>query len=364
VSGNQRKQLEDLILDDSFIRYVNGVANKEECIYWQDWQLKKPERKVLVSHAKELMEFNKYDVERVPDPQMELKEFERSVKKNSIFERKRDGRSRYRSSKNDRHFWLITAASFLLVVLTLGVFQYLDIGLEENISNTVEVSPTTTSEYETVFGEKATLQLSDGSQIILNANSHLSYTWSGSKTNAQEINIHLQGEAWFDVKPSTGSTSRLFRVHTQDGIIEVTGTKFAVRTSPNGSHAVLKEGEIRILPKISSGQKKIATFIQPGEMARFFSNQDQIDIEKVNPELYTSWVRDVWIFDQTPLYEIGARMEMIFGVEVNINPTTLRNKTLSGTIGSTNLQLIKEGLSEALHVQVRQFENKVIIGPE
>jgi hypothetical protein len=57
-------------------------------------------------------------------------------------------------------------------------------------------------------------------------------------------------------------------------------------------------------------------------------------------------------------------MEMVFGVEVNINPTTLRNKTLSGTIGSTNLQLIKESLSEALHVQVRQFENKVIIGPE
>lgn len=363
MSENQKKQLEDLLLDDSFILFIKGLASKEEEVYWQNWQRQNANRQLLVKHARELVQFTENKLGRVPDPLVELHKFENSAQKSSTFEKRRDQINRYRPGIHKNSFWLTTAAVFLVVIISVGLFQFMDMGLEKELSNIAKTSTTTISEYETGFGEKASLRLTDGSRIILNANSHLSYSWSGSETNAQKINIHLQGEAWFDIKPSTGPTSRLFRVHTNDGIVEVTGTIFAVQTSSMGSRAVLKEGEIRILPQVSSDQPEISAVIRPGEMAQFFVNNDQINIKKVNPELYTSWIRDIWTFDQTPLSEIGARMEMVFGVEVSITPNSLSTKTLSGTIRSANLQLIKEGLSEALQVQVTQVDNKIIIGP-
>lgn len=360
MSENQGKRLENLLLDDSFVRYIKEMASEEERIHWQEWQHQDPDHLTLVKHAKELIQFTEYNEGRIPNPHIEFKKFEGSLKKTLVFKKKREEINRYRSDKYNKSFWLTTAAAFLFVVIAVGIFQY--VGQERNIANNVEGSPATTSDYQTGFGEKAFLHLTDGSRIVLNAHSHLSYSWSDYGVNGQQIDIYLKGEAWFDIEPSADQDPRLLRVHTQDGIVEVTGTVFNVQTSSKGTRAVLKKGEIQITP--NGMESNSTTILTPGEMAQFFSDSDQIKIENVNPEIYTSWIRDVWTFDQTPLSQIAVRIEMVFGVEVNINPIILKERTLSGTISSTNLQLIKEGLSEALQVQVRQIDNKIIIGPE
>lgn len=361
MSDNQKKKLENFLLDDSFVRYIKGVASEEEQIYWQEWQDKSPDNQVLVRHAEELIQFTEYNVQRIPDPQIELKKLETSLKKNSFFAKKNEDKNRFRTNKHVKSSWL--AAALVLVIVSIGVFQF--IGIKGDDAALVD-AVTSTSDYQTGFGEKAYLHLTDGSRIVLNANSHLSYTWSGFGVNGQQIDIYLEGEAWFDIEPSTGQKPRLLRVHTQDGIVQVTGTVFTVQTSSRGTRAVLKKGEIQItqesaLHGVGNRQRAI---LEPGEMAQFFSETDQIRIENVNPEIYTSWVRDVWTFEQTPLNEIATRIETVFGVDVKITTTDLKERTLSGTIASTNLQLIKDGLAEALQVQVRHIDNEIIIGPE
>lgn len=361
MSEDQKKKLENFLLDDSFVRYIKGIASEEERICWQEWQRQNPDHQVLVQHAKELIQFTEYKGERIPDPHTELKKLEDSLKRTSFSTKKNEDKNRFSAKKHVRSSWL--AAALVLVIVSIGVFQFLgDKGDAKPNLETV----TSASEYHTGFGEKAFLHLTDGSRIVLNAHSHLSYSWSDYGANGQQIDIQLEGEAWFDIEPSTGQQPRLLRVHTQDGIVEVTGTVFAIQTSTEGTRAVLKKGEIQITPLVNSNNetRNNRTILAPGEMAQFFSNSDQIKIENVNPEIYTSWVRDVWTFEQTPLIQIATRIESVFGVEVKIDSMNLKDRTLSGTIGSTNLQLIKEGLSEALQVQVMQIDNKVIIGPE
>lgn len=360
MSGNQKKKLEYLLLDDSFIRYIKGNPSTNERIYWQEWQHRDPAHQILVIQAKELIKFTGNDIERIPDPHVELKKFENVQKRTIVFPNKNG----YGTNKHLKGYWLSTAAVLILVVLTVGFFQF--IGTKGDTDQSVEVSATSASEYQTGFGEKAFLHLTDGSRIVLNANSHLSYSWSGYGTNKQHIDIHLQGEAWFDIEPSAGQTSRLLRVHTPDGIVEVTGTVFAVQTSSEGTRAVLEEGEIRISHMTSESglADNRSTILKPGEMAQLFPANNEIVLEKVNPKIYTSWIRDVWTLEQTPLKQVADRIEMVFGVEVHINTTSLKERTLSGTIGSRNLQLIKEGLSEALQVQVSQIDNKIFIGSE
>ncbi len=364
MSEDQKKKLENFLLDDSFVRYIKGIASEDERICWQKWERQEPDHQVLVRRARELVRFTEYNGGRIPDPRIELKKLEDSVSKTSVSSKKNEDKNRFKADQHVRSSWL--AAALVLIIVSIGVFQFLDVKEETPPNLEVAASISETSEYHTGFGEKAFLHLTDGSRIVLNAHSHLSYSWSDYGVNGQQIDIHLEGEAWFDIEPSTGQQPRLLRVHTPDGIVEVTGTVFAIQTSSEGTRAVLKRGEIQITPQVDASDegRNNRTILSPGEMAQFFSNSDQINIENVNPEIYTSWVRDVWTFEQTPLNKIATRIESVFGVEVKINPTNLTERTLSGTIGSSNLQLIKEGLSEALQVQVRQIDNKVIIGPE
>lgn len=362
MSENQKKKLENLLLDDSFIRFIKEIASEEERFYWLKWEHGDPDHPMLVKHAKELIRFTGYNERRIPDPHIELKKFEGSVKRTSVSTKKNEDKNRFRAGKRKRGYLLTAAAALALVFVSVGIFY--SMGTEgELVPTEEEITATSKSDYQTGFGEKAFLNLSDGSRIVLNANSHLTYSWSGSGKTGQNIDVYLQGEAWFDIEPSAEQTARLLRVHTQDGIVEVTGTTFAVQTSDNGTMAVLEEGEIRITRQQPGQSGNANAVLKPGEMAQLQAGVEQIEIRNVNPELYTSWIRGTWTFEQTPLNQIASRIEMVFGVEVEIDPASLNEKTLSGTIGSSNLQLIKEGLSEALQVQVKQIGNKIIIGP-
>lgn len=357
----QHNQLENLLLDDSFVRFIKDIASEEERIYWQEWQRKHPDHQILVKDAKELIHFTEYDEGRIPNPHIELQKFEKSLKGSSFFTKKPPKIKIPRIPKKSGSYWL-AAAVIVFAVLSIGIFQYME--MEPGTELPRELATVSKSNYRTGFGEKAFLNLSDGSRIVLNANSHLTYSWSGSGKSGDNIDIHLEGEAWFDIEPHTGEDARLLRVHTRDGTVEVTGTVFAVQTSSEGTRTVLEEGEVRVrMPYDANSDFTYKAILKPGEMARLIPGNDRIVLEKVNPKIYTSWIRDTWTFEETPLNQVAERIKKVFGVKVNIPSPELRNKTLSGTISSTNLQLIKDGLSEALQVQVRQTGNTIVIGP-
>lgn len=356
----QNNKLENLLLDDTFVRFIKGNAGEEEQRYWQEWQHQHPDHKILLQDARELIRFTEFNEERAPDPHAELKKFEESINGLSFTSKKPDKKNVFRAGKSNSSIWLTAAAILVFVMVSIGIFQFSEIGTNQQ----KDFSAITKSDYQTGFGEKAFLHLTDGSRIVLNANSHLTYSWSDSDGSGQNIDIHLEGEAWFDIEPHTGDNSRILRVHTRDGIVEVTGTVFVVQTSPNETRAILEEGEVRVQMPNNDSSKIDKLTLKPGEMAQLIPEANEIKRTKVNPKVYTSWISDVWTFEQTPLSQIAERIETVFGVKVKISTTDLHNKTLSGTISSTNLQLIKEGLSQALHVQVRQVEDTITISPE
>lgn len=362
MTDKQNDKLENLLLDDAFVRFIKGIASEEERINWQEWLHLHPDHRLLYRDAKELIQFAEFNEGKVPNPQVELKKLEKSLSESSLPSKKPGKRNLFKTGRRSRSTWLTAAAIIVFVIVSIGIFQFSEISTEQQQEELATVSR---SDYQTGFGEKAFLHLTDGSRIVLNANSHLSYSWSDSNGSGQNIDIHLEGEAWFDIVPHTGEASRLLRVHTRDGIVEVTGTVFTVQTSSQGTRAVLEEGEVRVrMPNKENSEIDIDATLKPGEMAQLIPGNDQIILQKVNPGLYTSWIRDVWTFEQTPLSQIAERIETVFGVEVKIPSAGLRNKTISGTIGSSNLQLIKEGLSEALEVQVRQAEGIIFITPK
>ena len=66
--------------------------------------------------------------------------------------------------------------------------------------------------------EKKTLKFSNGSKIVLNSNSSLTYS-IGFPTK-RTINVTLRGEAWFDSESDRNGDQSSFVIATPDGIIK------------------------------------------------------------------------------------------------------------------------------------------------
>ena len=360
---SEKKNIEDLLLDDSFIRFIKGTATGSEQRLWSGWVKKDPRHKNLAEPATALVSMTARHQNVIPDPQVELKHFQRVLKHG--FRNQNHQFDTRVSTPGQRRVYLgyIVAAIVLIAVSTGILLNVGDSGSQPAGEEVLQVF--SNSEHQTTFGEKAYLHLPDGSRIVLNANSYLTYLKTGIGTEGESnVQVYLEGEAHFDIMPSDNeSIRRNFQVQTPHGNVEVTGTVFWVETTNEFTRTVLEEGEVRV-SKLPDPDVEVPTklVLKPGEMAQFSHGYDLIEVKNVNTKIYTSWTTNVWTFDQTPMEEIALRIEKVFGKKVKILSPGLMGKTLSGTISSDNLQLIKEGLSMVLNEEVTEADDTIFIG--
>ena len=96
---------------------------------------------------------------------------------------------------------------------------------------------------QTAFGERQSLQLSDGSKVQLNANSQIVFEekWMENDKRA----VWLKGEAFFEEERKMKPEQK-FQVITNDLIVEVLGTTFNVNSNDGKTSVYLEEGQVRL----------------------------------------------------------------------------------------------------------------------
>ncbi len=127
-----------------------------------------------------------------------------------------------------------TASIAATVILFFGLFTVLNGG-----STTLQ----------TAISEQITFILPDGSEITLNANSNLRYhkkDWNNDRT------VYLNGEAFFSVEK--GNT---FIVSTENGNVQVLGTRFNVNSNLDYFEISCFEGSVKAMP--DGGEEYILT---------------------------------------------------------------------------------------------------------
>nr|WP_286670496.1 FecR domain-containing protein [Fodinibius salsisoli] len=212
---------------------------------------------------------------------------------------------------------------------------------------------------QTGYGEVKRVTFFDGSKIILNANSKLTYP----KTHqGGDMQVELQGEAYFNIAHKSGQEQRLFSVLTAEGKVAVLGTKFNVNTHSEGTEVVLEEGKVKVQKTNPKDRANKPYIMSPGELAMLFSNKSNIKIQNVDSELYTSWKNFELKFKNTPLHRIADRIEEIYGVEVEFSNKSLREIEFSGSAPNKNFEVLLEGLRTLLKIPVTYEGNTIIFG--
>jgi len=217
--------------------------------------------------------------------------------------------------------WLRIAASILIPVLCVGLGYY----ISENRSRPGDDKMTVRVE----VGQKANIQLPDGSNVWLNSAGLLTYD---NTYNKKERTVYLEGEAYFEVNKDK---ARPFIVKTNDISVEALGTKFDVKAYPDDNYvmATLMEGSIRV------NSASHSDVMEPNEKLKFTKSDGQFTKSVLlDADKNISWINNQLSFEQERLEDIAKLLERMYSIKIRFASENLKDIRFSGTLKDNNLE--------------------------
>ncbi|MCC8152974.1 MAG: FecR family protein [Tannerellaceae bacterium] len=178
-------------------------------------------------------------------------------------------------------------------------------------------------------GQKSNVVLPDGTQVVLNSDSRLTY---GKDFNGIMREVNLQGEAYFQVAPQPHSS---FVVRVGELAIQALGTSFNIKAYPDEDKitAYLESGII----VVKSADEVIR--VEPHETVFFTPSNGKLSRYVVEDGFsHLAWLSNEMVYEDEPLIEIIKQLERLYNVKFSIKSEELSSITFSGTLKNNSLQ--------------------------
>ena len=177
-------------------------------------------------------------------------------------------------------------------------------------------------------GDKATIELPDGTNVVLNSASQLSYLNNFGENGRR---VQLNGEAYFKV---AHDEKRAFIVQVGDLEVKVLGTSFNVSAYEDAKDVtvVLLEGKVGVYAQ------KISHIMKPGDKIEYNKATHKITATQVHPTDYIEWTKGNMYFEKESLENIMKTLSRIYDVEIRFDSNKLPNEYFTGTIPGGGIQ--------------------------
>lgn len=317
------------ITDDLLVKYLVGEATESESRQAQQW-----------IHASDANRKYYDDLKRI------WKESERIADGSKVNEDAAWLRLQNRISKSEPtkvirkspvlgSQWLKIAASviFLFMISYLVYYRFYDDHIIDKISGDKVVSE----------------NLSDGSTVTLNSNSQLSYPahFVGNKRL-----VKLTGEAFFKIAPDK---TKPFIISVQGATISVVGTSFDVKNRNGETEVIVATGIV----KVKAHGKEIQLY--PGEKVMVTGAGTELIKQQNKGSLYNYYITGALICDQTPLYQLVDKLNEIYGVQIEIANSKLRNLPITTTFKGQSLDEILKVIAETFNIKTEHQGNRFLL---
>ncbi len=307
-------------------KYLSGETSAEDRIYLEEKMKKDRKYKENFEDIKTLWNslnyFEKsFDKERI----LKLIKFKISQSK--------------KQKKNNLIYTSLKYAAVFIGLLVISVTIYRDLNNVKTIANNT--------------GKIEKIVLPDQTTVTLNQNAKIEY--ENSTIKGFNRKVKLTGEAYFEVSKKE---LEKFIVETDNYDITVLGTKFNVRTYQNSNSVVLCEGKVFLNNfKILNNQ----IVMKPGEIVKFNPVDNKFVKEKINPEIYTSWINKRMEFDDLSLNDLAKLLKVRYNKILIINNEYVQNKHISGSAPSDDVHLIVKALQSILKTGITEKNDTIII---
>ena len=177
-------------------------------------------------------------------------------------------------------------------------------------------------------GDKATIELPDGTNVVLNSASQLSYL---NNFGENVRRVQLNGEAYFKV---AHDEKRAFIVQVGDLEVKVLGTSFNVSAYEDAKDVtvVLLEGKVGVYAQ------KMSHIMKPGDKIEYNKATHKITATQVHPNDYIEWTKGNMYFEKESLENIMKTLSRIYDVEIRFDSNKLPNEYFTGTIPGGGIQ--------------------------
>lgn len=210
-------------------------------------------------------------------------------------------------------------------------------------------------------GEQRSVELNDGTQVLLNANSHVVVQYDD---RVRKVRL-VSGEALFNV---VKHQPRPFIVVVGDRKVIAMGTSFMVRREePQGAAfaVTLVEGRVAIepvswpdvLPSRSAAGLKL---LSPGQRLRF-TGEALEEVDSPSIKKVTAWQRGQLIFDDTSLSEAAAEFNRYSSDRITIDGPALGRLRVGGVFRIGDPTSFVHAIANAYHLQIVNRSNVIAL---
>jgi transmembrane sensor len=193
--------------------------------------------------------------------------------------------------------------------------------------------------FSTSKGQRATLQLVDGSQVTLGPESRIDIA---SDFSSGLRKIQVSGSAFFEVTHDPVSP---FVVQSADAIVHVIGTAFVVERYEQDTsvRVVVSQGKVAVrnnAPELGNKGGE-PTILTQGEAAEVITGQHTVVRRRADLDTELAWLGGELRFRQTPLSEVIRVLERWYNVSIHFTDTSFTTQRITAAFG-------REGITEVL----------------
>lgn len=179
-------------------------------------------------------------------------------------------------------------------------------------------------------GGQFSLNLEDGTKVLLNSDSKIKYPIKFIKGKKREVEL-LYGEAFFDVSSSQNNNGSEFIVSTKTQKINVIGTKFNIKAYNEDEiiTTTLVEGKVRV----HNGENQI--LLSPNQQSKVDSKSTNIDVSNVDVLQQISWINGLFSFNDTSLESIIQTLSRWYDLKFIFKSANQKKLLFSGVLERT-----------------------------
>ncbi|MDF9796368.1 transmembrane sensor [Catalinimonas alkaloidigena] len=368
----QNYSVEDFVLDEKFRKWVLN-PDKELNDFWIEWLDLYPYKAADVKQAIVLLRQISVRYDGLSEQQRSSMSFaieegidawEKSKMQESPERIKTVPLNAYavthqklRASKVNKKWsgtWVLKIAAS--IVFIFGMFY----GFYHNTQEAAQVSEIEYTEVvkENPYGQKLTVFLADGSKVILNAGSKISFT---EPFHPDHRTVNLVGEAFFEVAQDS---LRPFQVESAELTTIAIGTSFNIAAYPNDSfiEVSLSSGKVKVNYHERIGSDTAGVyFLLPGEQLGYNKRKQLLTKRTFDMDKVLAWKEGVIYLENEDQATVVKTLERWYGTQIKVEGQSASEWSVTAKFDNQSLKSVLTSLSYTMGFEFEIKENHVLI---
>jgi transmembrane sensor len=210
-------------------------------------------------------------------------------------------------------------------------------------------------EYRTAVGQRDSVQLPDGSTVILAPGSKLTVA---ENFGVETRDVTLDGAAYFDVRHDEGHP---FTVHTSSADIRDIGTAFSVKTGGEGEVAVhVTHGIVALSARGEANTTAAPVELHAGDRGVLAKAAVTVSRGTVTAD-DVAWTRGTLSYRDASLAEVRADLRRWYGLELRVADSALATRTLTASFRGDSAAQVVRVIALALGADAVQEGDTVVL---